>query len=89
MNAQETIKRAVASGYWHNFRYDPRRTDEGLNPFQLDSKEPSQSYEDFIKNEVRYTALVRKFPEKAKELFEKASINAKEKYEKLAKKAEE
>ena len=88
VNAQETIKKAVASGYWHNFRYDPRRADEGLNPFQLDSKEPSQSYEDFIKNEVRYTSLVRKFPEKAKELFEIASKNAKEKYAELAKKAE-
>ncbi len=81
--AQTEEKKAVEAGYWHLFRYDPRRTLEGLNPFQLDSKEPKGSYEDFIMGEVRYNSLMRANPERAKELFEKAQADAKAKYEKL------
>ena len=33
-------KKAVECGYWHLYRYDPRRKEEGKNPFQLDSKVP-------------------------------------------------
>ena len=86
--AQTEIKRAVAAGYWHTFRFDPRRTEQGLNPFQLDSKEPSESYEDFIMNEVRYSSLTRSFPERAKKLFASAQESAKKKYEALVKKAQ-
>ena len=31
------MKKAVECGYWHLYRYDPRRIAEGKNPFQLDS----------------------------------------------------
>ena len=86
-NSQAVIKRAVAAGYWHNFRYDPRLTLEGKNPFQLDSKEPNESYEEFIMSEVRYNSLVRKFPERARELFDKADRYAKDKYAQLEKRA--
>ena len=81
--AQTEEKRAVQAGYWHLFRFDPRRAEEGLNPFVLDSKEPSESYEDFLMNEVRYNSLARSNPERAKELFQKAAANAKAKYEHL------
>ena len=81
--AQTEEKKAVAAGYWHLFRFDPRRTLEGLNPFQLDSKAPTASYEDFIMGEVRYNSLARSNPERAKELFAKAQKNAEEKYAKL------
>ena len=87
VSAQTEIKKAVAAGYWHNFRYDPRRTAQGLNPFQLDSKEPTDSYRDFIMNEVRYSALTRSFPERAENLFEKAEENAKSRYEALVERA--
>lgn len=72
VNAQQEIKNAVAAGYWHMFRFDPRLGDQGKNPFQLDSKKPTASYEDFLKNEVRYTSLVRTFPQRAEELFAEA-----------------
>ena len=85
--AQTEEKRAVQAGYWHLFRFDPRRTAEGLNPFQLDSKEPSESYEDFLMNEVRYNSLARSNPERAKELFAKAAANAKAKYAELVERA--
>ncbi|MBP3323783.1 MAG: pyruvate:ferredoxin (flavodoxin) oxidoreductase, partial [Clostridia bacterium] len=81
-------KKAVAAGYWHNFRFDPRRADQGLNPFQLDSKAPSASYRDFIMGEVRYNSLTRAFPERAEQLFQKAEKYAAEKYEKLKNMAE-
>ncbi|WP_322173382.1 pyruvate:ferredoxin (flavodoxin) oxidoreductase [Acutalibacter caecimuris] len=81
-------KKAVAAGYWHNFRFDPRRADAGENPFQLDSKEPSASYRDFIMGEVRYNSLTRSFPERAEKLFANAEKFAEEKYAKLKKMAE-
>ena len=73
-------KKAVAAGYWKNFRYDPRRTAEGKNPFQLDSKAPTASYRDFIMGEVRYNSLTRAFPDRAEQLFVKAEEYAKEDY---------
>ena len=86
--AQTEEKNAVLSGYWNLFRFDPRRADNGENPFVLDSKEPTENYQDFIRNEVRYTSLERQNPERAAELFAKAEQNAKDKYEALKKKAE-
>ena len=81
--AQTEEKRAVEAGYWHLFRFDPRLAEEGKNPFQLDSKEPTADYKEFLHNEVRYSSLARSNPEKAAELFAKAEKDAKEKYQKL------
>ena len=85
--AQLEEKKAVAAGYWKNFRFDPRLVAEGKNPFQLDSKAPSASYRDFIMGEVRYNSLTRAFPERAEELFTKAEKYAQEDYEHLEKMA--
>ncbi len=73
--------RAVKAGYWHLYRFDPRLTEEGKNPFQLDSKEPTESFRDFITSEVRYTSLQKKFPEQAEELFQAAEKNANIRYQ--------
>ena len=80
-DTQKIIKNAVMAGYWHTFRFDPRLADEGKNPFQMDSKAPDDSYRDFIMNEVRYSSLMRKFPEKAEQLFTEAEKQAKAKYD--------
>ena len=80
-DTQKVIKNAVKAGYWQTFRFDPKLTAEGKNPFQMDSKAPDASYRDFIMNEVRYSSLARKFPEKAETLFTEAEKQAKEKYE--------
>lgn len=74
-------KEAVESGYWHLYTYDPRKKEEGENPFSLDSKEPSKDFKDFISKEVRYTSLIKHSKEIADELFDKAAEDAKEKYE--------
>ena len=86
--AQAEEKRAVQAGYWHLFRFDPRLAEEGKNPFQLDSKEPTADYKEFLMSEVRYNRLARTNPERAEELFNKAAKDAKAKYDALAKKAE-
>ena len=87
-NCQAEMEKAVKCGYWNNFRYDPRLAAEGKNPFQLDSKAPTESYQEFIMNEARYSALTRSFPDRAKELFEKAEKTAANRYEYLTKLAE-
>ncbi|HBE15945.1 MAG TPA: pyruvate:ferredoxin (flavodoxin) oxidoreductase [Ruminococcaceae bacterium] len=86
-NCQKEMQRAVACGYWNNFRYDPRLKAEGKNPFILDSKAPTESYRDFIMNEARYSALTRSFPQRAEELFEKAEKTAEARFETLTERA--
>jgi len=82
-------KKAVDTGYWHLFRYDPRLKEEGKNPFILDSKEPKEPFMDFLNSEVRYTSLKVTFPEIAEELFQAAEKDAKAKYEQYKKMAEQ
>jgi pyruvate-ferredoxin/flavodoxin oxidoreductase len=76
--AQEEMKRAVQAGYWHLYRYDPRAE----KPFTLDSAEPSASFREFLDGEVRYSSLVRTFPEEAEKLFNEATRAAEDKYRK-------
>lgn len=76
-----TIKKAVQSGYWHLYRYNPDLKAEGKNPFILDSKEPTESFREFILGQVRYSSLQKAFPEQAEELFRRAEEYAREKYE--------
>ncbi len=78
--SQEEEKRAVEAGYWMLYRYDPRLTDEGKNPFILDSKEPTGDLREFLMGEVRYSSLTRTFPENAERLFKKAEEDAKARY---------
>ncbi|MBE7091522.1 MAG: pyruvate:ferredoxin (flavodoxin) oxidoreductase, partial [Clostridiales bacterium] len=70
-NSQLEEKKAVEAGYWHCYRFNPDAP-EGVNPFTLDSKEPTASYKDFILGEARYTALKKQNPEMAEELFDRA-----------------
>ncbi len=77
----EQQENAVKSGYWHLYRYNPALEEEGKNPMQLDSKEPQwDMFQDFLRSEVRYTSLLKQFPEAAKELFIAAEDNAKWRY---------
>ena len=79
--SQNEEKKAVESGYWPLFRFDPRLKAEGKNPFILDSKEPTADFKEFLMGEVRYSSLTRTFPEKAEDLFKKAEQDMKERYE--------
>jgi len=78
LKSQSQAKKAVEAGYWSLYRYNPLLKKQGKNPFQLDSKEPTASFQDFLKSEVRYSALLRQFPDKAQALFDKAEQDAKD-----------
>ncbi|QWT54644.1 pyruvate:ferredoxin (flavodoxin) oxidoreductase [Christensenella sp. MSJ-20] len=72
-------KRAVEVGYWPLYRFNPALTDEGKNPFTLDSRAPQEGYRDFIMGEVRYRSLYAAHPELAEELFTRSEKEAKDK----------
>jgi pyruvate-ferredoxin/flavodoxin oxidoreductase len=79
--SQYRQKQAVDAGYWHLYRYNPELKKQGKNPFILDSKEPTESFNDFLMGEVRYSSLKQTFPEIAEKLFKEAEEEAKEKYQ--------
>ena len=72
--------KAVKSGYWHLYRFNPELKEKGENPFSFDSDEPSESLRDFLLSEVRFTSLKQEFPEIAEQLFEQAEKDAEERY---------
>ncbi len=82
-------KKAVQTGYWHLWRYNPLLKEEGKNPFILDSKEPTGTVKEFLEGENRYLMLKKAFPEIAVELFDKAEKDLIERYEIYKKKAAE
>ncbi len=86
---QSEEKKAVEAGYWFLYRYDPRLKEEGKNPFQLDSKEPTGDIHEFLMGEVRYHTLTLQFPEDAKKLHAHLAVSQKEKYLKYKAMAEE
>lgn len=79
--AQEETKRAVESGYWILYRYNPELIKEGKNPFILDSKEPTLDLKDFLMGEVRFSSLARTFPKESEKLVVQAEVEARKKYE--------
>lgn len=81
--SMEEMKDAVKSGYWTMMRFNPSLAAEGKNPLSVDSKEPTESFRDFIMGEERYKSLKIKFPERAEKLFAEAEKQAKENYTRL------
>ncbi|MEG1411024.1 MAG: pyruvate:ferredoxin (flavodoxin) oxidoreductase [Terrisporobacter sp.] len=69
-------EQAVKAGYWHLYRHNPVLKGEGKNPFSLDSKEPTESFREFLMKQVRYSAIAKQFPDEAEELFTMAEESA-------------
>ena len=87
--SQLEARRAVDSGYWALYRFNPQLKENGKNAFIMDSKEPSLNFEEFLMGEVRYSSLKKQFPDIAWELFNKTEKDAMERlenYKKLAQK---
>ncbi len=82
-HCQDEMKKAVASGYWNLFSFDPAKKAKGQNPFTLTSKAGDGSYQDFLNNEARYTRLIKPFPERAERLFKESEEAAVARFEKL------
>ncbi len=74
---QEEMKRAVESGYWPLYRYNPGKPD---HRFTMDSKEPTLDFQTFLRGETRYSALDITFPDNARRLFAEAERQAKARY---------
>nr|WP_320049599.1 pyruvate:ferredoxin (flavodoxin) oxidoreductase [uncultured Desulfuromonas sp.] len=71
--AVDECKKAVNSGHWPLFRYDPRLSEQGKNPLQLDSKDPSITFEDYAYGENRFRVLKKAQPEVAERLMTQAT----------------
>lgn len=84
-HCQDEMKKAVASGYWNLFSFNPALKAEGKNPFTLTSKPGDGTYQEFLNNETRYTRLQRAFPERADKLFQESEVAAKARYDHLLK----
>lgn len=77
----EEEKRAVESGYWSLYRYNPTLADEGKNPFVYETKDPQEDMMNFLLGETRYQTLKWQFPEVARTLFDKAIKFKKDKHD--------
>ena len=82
-------KKAVDTGYWLLYRFNPDLKKEGKNPFVLDSKKPTLPVSDFLEGERRYTSLERTFPDRVEDFRKGFDTYAKERYEKYVKMAED
>jgi pyruvate-ferredoxin/flavodoxin oxidoreductase len=65
-------KKAVQSGYWPLYRYNPTLAADCKNPLQLDSKAPTISFDEYTNNENRYRMLKKANPGQAEALMKKA-----------------
>ncbi len=79
----EEQKKAVASGHWPLYRFNPDLIKQGKNPFTLDSKEPSMDLNDYVSGENRYKILLKSNPERAKELIAAAQEDVNKRVKKL------
>ncbi|MBC16503.1 MAG: pyruvate:ferredoxin (flavodoxin) oxidoreductase [Desulfovibrio sp.] len=73
-------KLAVDSGYWPLYRYNPLLAEEGKNPFQLESKAPDGSLQEFLSGENRYAMLERFHPELSKAFRERIEKDYADRY---------
>ena len=78
--ARQQAKKAVASGHWRLFRYNPTLREEGLNPFMLDQLRPTIAKEEFMRGESRFNNLRHTNPDHAEELFERSQNTAMSKW---------
>ena len=84
-DVQGEMKRAVESGYWSLYHYNPRKE----NPMTLDSKEPTMDYLDFVAGENRFASLTKSFPEEAERLFEQGKKDARRRFDHYRRMAQE
>ncbi|MBP8997556.1 MAG: pyruvate:ferredoxin (flavodoxin) oxidoreductase [Anaerolineaceae bacterium] len=77
----EQQKLLSQTGLWPLYRYNPTLADEGKNPLQLDSREPSVAVKDYAYNETRYRMLVQSDEARAEMLMNEASEFAQRKWD--------
>jgi len=73
-------ERAVDSGYWPLFRYDPRKVALGESPLKLDSPSPKIDLAQFVAGETRFRQVEQANPEAFKRLMAQAQKDVRERY---------
>lgn len=77
-------KKAVESGYFPIFRYDPRNVLKGISPLSLDCKEPDfNKYREFLMMETRFANLPVVNPEHAENILNSSAKHAQYRWEQL------
>jgi pyruvate-ferredoxin/flavodoxin oxidoreductase len=71
-NGLDQQERAVASGHWPLYRFDPRARETRGFPLTLDSRPPKIDFTDYAYRETRYAALQTINPEAARHLADEA-----------------
>jgi len=74
METQSIAKNAVECGYWPLYRFNPEG-EEGKK-FTWEAKDPTGDFQAFIRNERRYTSLLKTAPKEAEALFALAEKDA-------------
>jgi len=72
MKTQTEAKRAVDCGYWPLYRFNPTAEKR----FTWESRDPTGSFQEFIRSERRYTALYKTNPKEVEALFAAAEEDA-------------
>jgi pyruvate-ferredoxin/flavodoxin oxidoreductase len=70
----EQQKAAVDSGRWLLYRYDPRRTERGEHPLQIDSRGQKRPLAEAMATENRFRMLSFSQPERARALARQAEL---------------
>ena len=78
MKTQTIAKNAVECGYWPLYRFNPAG-EEGKK-FTWDAKVPTGDFQAFIRNERRYSSLLKTAPTEAEGLFALAEADAKKRW---------
>ncbi len=68
----EEQKKAINSGHWILYRYNPDLVAKGENPLKVDSKPPTMGFEEYAMGENRYRVLKKANPDAAEELMKLA-----------------
>ncbi len=84
----EEEKRAVESGYFPIYRYNPALRGSGKSPLSIDCKPPRYALTDFLEGENRFLRLKKENPAEAELLFAETEKKSREKYRLLEKLAE-
>jgi len=69
-------KRAVDSGHWMLYRYNPALLADGKNPMILDSRQPTLPIADYMLSEARYKMLTKSHPDAAERFLAEAQREA-------------
>jgi pyruvate-ferredoxin/flavodoxin oxidoreductase len=67
--AGDQQRRAVQSGYWPVYRFDPRRLERGEDPLQIDTPDPKIPVTEFAYQEARFRVVEQLDPQRFRRLM--------------------